>query len=98
MAILKIQMATATTECNVRNIGVGFLVDVVNSAPHRVNQGYRAVTGSANTAVGSEMGFPLASHTVNFTGTVLPTFHTLLPSELIGGKITSPGFGPVHVP
>ena len=35
----------------------------------------------------------MASQTVNFTGTVLPTFHTLLPSGLIGGKMTCPGCG-----
>jgi hypothetical protein len=52
------------------------------------------------TAFGSEMGLPLASHTVNFTGMVLSLLllNTLLPSLAIGGKITPPGVGPVHVP
>src|SRR5947208_14384489 len=52
-------------------------------------------------AFGSEMGLPLASHTVNFTGMVLSLLllNTLLPSVLIGGKMTPPGgFCPVHVP
>src|SRR5258707_15234383 len=51
-----------------------------------------------NTTIGSEIGWPLAPHTVNFTGTVLPTFQTLLPSWLIGGRITPPGVPPVQVP
>src|SRR5439155_23077957 len=50
--------------------------------------------------VGSEMELPLASHTVNFTGMVLPPWrlNTLLPSLLTGGKMTPPAFVPVHVP
>src|SRR2546428_14099892 len=53
-----------------------------------------------NTTIGSEMGLPLASHTVNLTGMVLPALrlYTLEPSALIGGKMTPPGFGPVQVP
>jgi len=35
----------------------------------------------------------LASNTANFTGTVLPCLKTLLPSTLIGCKITWPGTG-----
>ena len=52
------------------------------------------------TAFGSEMELPLASHTVNFTGMVLPPWrlNTLLPSLLTGGKMTPPASGPVHVP
>ena len=37
---------------------------------------------------------------MNFTGMVLPPLrlYTLLPSALIGGKITPPGSEPMHVP
>ena len=52
----------------------------------------------ANTAFGSEIELPLASHTLNLTGTVLPCWKTLVPSALIGGKMTPPGSCPVHVP
>ena len=51
----------------------------------------------ANTALAREMGLPLASHTVNFTGTVLPCLNTLVPSALIGGNMTCP-FCPLQVP
>jgi len=51
-----------------------------------------------NTTIGSEIGLPFASHTVNFTGTVLPSLNTLVPSALIGCRMTPPGFGPVQVP
>jgi hypothetical protein len=46
------------------------------------------------------MGLPLASHTVNFTGMVLLLLdrNTLLPSLLIGGRMTPPGSVPMHVP
>src|SRR5262249_8210835 len=46
-----------------------------------------------NTAAGFEIGFPEASHTRTFTGIVLPPFRlkTLLPSGLIGARITPPG-------
>src|SRR5258705_5155040 len=52
------------------------------------------------TTFGSEMELPLASHTLNFTGMVLPALrlYTLEPSALIGGKITAPGSDPVQVP
>src|SRR6266446_3329555 len=52
----------------------------------------------ANTAFGSEIELPLASHTLNLTGTVLPCWKTLVPSALIGGKMTPPGSCPVPVP
>jgi hypothetical protein len=40
----------------------------------------------------------LASHTVNFTGTVLPCLNTFVPSALMGGKMTCLGFGAVQLP
>jgi len=53
------------------------------------------------TAFASAIGLPLASHTVNFTGMVLSLLllNTLLPSVLMGGKMTPPGgFGPEQLP
>ena len=46
------------------------------------------------------MAFPLTSHTVNFTGMVLPPLreYTLVPSLLIGGRITPPSVDPLQVP
>jgi hypothetical protein len=55
----------------------------------------------ANTAAGFEMAPPEALHTRNFTGIVLPPLrgYTLLPSLLIGGKITLPGpIAALHTP
>ena len=53
----------------------------------------------AKTALGFEIGLPNASHTVNFTGTVRPLFgKTLLPSALIGCKMTPLGVPALQLP
>src|SRR5919204_2264738 len=49
------------------------------------------------TAVVGPTELPFASQTRNFAGTVLPCFHTLVPSALIGCRIVWPA-EPRHVP
>src|SRR5216117_4086983 len=49
------------------------------------------------TTPGVPTELPLASHTRNFAGTVLPCLKTLVPSPLIGWRIACPG-EPRHRP
>ena len=60
--------AAAIAEGNVRDIVGGLLVHVIHRAPHRAKQGYRAGATPKHRHAGLEMGLPLASHTLNFTG------------------------------